>query len=79
MKYRYWGYSIAAFLVWGLILVIFWTRGNATNMHDLLLVFLGWTIAWASTTIARVVYPPPKRWFNLRTRSWSVISDEMSI
>jgi hypothetical protein len=36
MKYRYWGYSTAAFLVWGLILVIFWTQGNATNTHDLL-------------------------------------------
>jgi len=27
------------------------------------LVFGGWTIAWVSTTIARYVYPPPKRWF----------------
>ncbi len=76
MRYRYWGYSIGAFLVWGVILIIFGARGNAPILHDLLLVFLGWTIAWVSTTIARVVYPPPKRWFNLRTRSWSVITDD---
>jgi hypothetical protein len=79
MTYRYWGYSIAAFLVWGLILLIVWTRGNAANTHDLLLVFLGWAIAWVSTTIARVVYPPPKRWFNLRTRSWLAITDGDSV
>lgn len=78
MKNRYWGYSIAAFLVWALVLVIFWAQGNAATTHDLLLLFLGWAIAWASTTIARVVYPPPKRWFKLRTRSWLAISDEGS-
>jgi hypothetical protein len=27
-----------------------------------LLVFGGWWICWVSATIARYVYPPPKRW-----------------
>jgi hypothetical protein len=27
-----------------------------------LLVFSGFCIGWVSTTIARYVYPPPKRW-----------------
>ena len=49
MRYSYWGYSIAAFLVWGVILVIFSIQGNATTTHNLLLVFLGWTIVWVST------------------------------
>jgi hypothetical protein len=26
------------------------------------LVFFGFCIGWVSTTIARYVYPPPKRW-----------------
>jgi hypothetical protein len=79
MRYRYWGYSVAAFLVWAVVLAIIWSRGNANNTHDLLLVFLGWAIAWASTSIARIVDPPPKRWFDLRARSWSVTTDEKSI
>jgi len=33
----------------------------------ILLVFFGFCIGWVSTTIARYVYPPPKRWgSNLR-------------
>jgi hypothetical protein len=27
-----------------------------------LLVFYGFCIGWVSTTIARYIYPPPKRW-----------------
>ncbi len=67
--YTYWGYSVAAFLVWGMVLVIFWAQGNATTIQSLLLVFLGWAIA-----CARIVYPPPKRWFNLKTQSWSALT-----
>jgi len=72
--YTYWGYSVAAFLVWGMVLVNFWAQGNATTIQSLLLVFLGWAIAWLSTSIARIVYPPPKRWFNLKTQSWSALT-----
>jgi hypothetical protein len=36
--------------------------GNSSITHSVLLVFAGWCIAWISTTIARSVYPPPKRW-----------------
>ncbi len=75
MKYSYGGYSLATFVVWGVILVIFWAHGNTTITHNLLLVFLGWVIAWVSTTIARLVYPPPKRWFNLKTQSWTAIAE----
>lgn len=62
MKCSYSGYSLGSFLAWGLILVILLAHGNATIMHSLLLVLLGWAIAWVSTTIARFVYPLPKRW-----------------
>ena len=74
MKYSYWGYSLASFLVWGVILIISWAQGNAAITHSLLLVFLGWAIVWVSTTIARFVYPPPERWFNLKTHSWTAIA-----
>jgi hypothetical protein len=64
-KYRnYWAYSIASFLVWGVILAVRATAfGNSSTTHDVLFVFTGWCIAWVSATIARSVYPPPKRWF----------------
>jgi hypothetical protein len=63
-KYRnYWTYSIACFLVWGVILAARAAAfGNSPTTHDVLLVFAGWCIAWVSGTIARSVYPPPARW-----------------
>ena len=32
------------------------------TFHNILLVFAGWSLCWVSATIARFVYPPPKRW-----------------
>jgi hypothetical protein len=67
-KYRnYWVYSIGCFLVWGVILAIRAALGNSSTTHSVLLVFGGWCIAWVSATIARSVYPPPKRWVQPRT------------
>jgi hypothetical protein len=60
---NYWTYSIGCFLVWGVVLAVraaFW--GKSSTTHSVLLVFSGWCIAWVSATIARSVYPPPKRW-----------------
>ena len=64
-KYRnHWAYSIACFLVWGIILAVRAVAfGNSSTTHDVLFVLAGWCIAWVSATIARSVYPPPKRWF----------------
>jgi hypothetical protein len=62
-KYRnYWSCSIGCFLVWAVLLAVVAAKGNKVTTHNRLLVFGGWTIAWVSTTIARFVYPPPKRW-----------------
>ena len=67
-KYRnYWVYSIGCFLVWGILLVALAVKGDRTTSHNVLLVFGGWAIAWVSTTIARYVYPPPKRWLRAST------------
>ncbi len=67
-KYRnYWAYSVACFLVWGVILAVRAAIGNSSTTHDVLLVFAGWCIGWVSTTIARSAYPPPKRWLQVTT------------
>jgi hypothetical protein len=67
-KYRnYWTYSVGCFLVWGVILVVRAAIGSSSTTRDVLLVFAGWCIAWISTTIARYVYPPPKRWMQTST------------
>ena len=64
MKTRgnYWIYSIGCFVVWGILLAIVTAKGTKHSTDNILLIFGGWSIAWISTTIARFVYPPPKRW-----------------
>jgi hypothetical protein len=59
---NYWGYSIACFLVWGILLALAAAKAKNGTFHNILLVFAGWTLCWVSATIARFVYPPPKRW-----------------
>jgi hypothetical protein len=62
-KYRnYWAYSIGCFIVWAIIFTVRVILGDSSTTRSVLLVFGGWCIAWISATIARSVYPPPKRW-----------------
>jgi hypothetical protein len=66
-KFRtYWTYSIACLVVWALLLILVAARATNHTIHNVLLVFAGWAIAWVSTTIARFVYPPPKRWLQAK-------------
>ncbi|HUC59782.1 MAG TPA: hypothetical protein VMA95_20450 [Streptosporangiaceae bacterium] len=63
---RYWrvdylGYSIASAIAWSVIWILVGTLASAGTVRAFGLVFLGWVIGWASATIARVVYPAPKR------------------
>ena len=63
MKYRnYWLYSAGCLVVWGVILAVTVSEGAHSKTHNVLLVFGGFWIAWVSGTIARFVYPPPRRW-----------------
>lgn len=55
-------YSIACYLVWAALIALTATKSRNGRFHDVLLVFAGWTLCWISATIARSVYPPPKRW-----------------
>jgi len=58
----YTAYSVACGAVWAAILGGYTAASTAHHFHTVLLVFAGWVIAWVSGTIARYVYPPPKRW-----------------
>ncbi|MGO9692636.1 MAG: hypothetical protein ACLPYO_02215 [Mycobacterium sp.] len=57
----YTGYSIACAIVWGVILAGVSAVADSSTRYKLRLVFGGWWIGWLSATIARAVYPPPKR------------------
>ena len=52
----YTAYSIACFVVWGVLLLLVATRRSRETQHTLLLVFGGWSLGWLSATIARSVY-----------------------
>jgi hypothetical protein len=63
LRYRnYWIYSASLAIVWAVVLLLTLTIGSRERVQTILLVFLGFCIGWVSTTIARYVYPPPKRW-----------------
>jgi len=57
----YTGYSIGCAIVWAFILAgVSLAVDNATR-QKYMMVFAGWVIGWLSATIARAIYPPPKR------------------
>lgn len=57
-------YSIASAIVWIVLIAIGVATGKASTQHTVLFVILGWAIGWTSATIARYVYPPPKKYLN---------------
>ncbi len=57
----YTSYSIACAIVWAAILAGVSSVADSATRHTFYLVFGGWWIGWLSATIARAVYPPPKR------------------
>jgi hypothetical protein len=63
LRFRtFWIYSAGLAIVWAIVLLLTLTIRGSENMQPILLVFGGYCIGWVSTTIARYVYPPPKRW-----------------
>jgi len=54
--------SIGCGIVWAALLTVGAIVGHASPNHAVLYVFFGWVLGWLSATIARWVYPPPKRW-----------------
>lgn len=57
----YTSYSIACAIVWAVILGGIASVADSATRRTFTLVFSGWAIGWLSATIARAVYPPPKR------------------
>lgn len=56
----YTGYSIGCAIVWAVILAVVAVT-QPGRLYTYVLVCAGWLIGWISATIARSVYPPPKR------------------
>ncbi len=61
-KRNYWTYSAGLAIAWGVVLLLTRMIRGSEGEQTILLVFGGFCIGWVSTTIARYVYPPPKRW-----------------
>ncbi len=55
-------YSVAAGIVWAALLALAWLFAPAGKRHTIFLVFGGFAIGWLSATIARYVYPPPRKY-----------------
>lgn len=63
LRFRnYWIYSAGLVIAWAVVLLLAQAIGGRERAQTTLLVFFGFLIGWVSTTIARYVYPPPKRW-----------------
>ena len=53
--------SVACAMVWAVILAVVSAVTDPKTTRTYVLVFGGWAIGWLSATIARAVYPPPRR------------------
>jgi hypothetical protein len=63
LRYKnYWVYSTGLAIAWAVVLLLALVLRGREGAQPILLVFFGFVIGWVSTTIARYVYPPPKRW-----------------
>jgi hypothetical protein len=59
--HTYTAYSVGCAIVWAVILAGVLSAADSVTSHKFVMVFAGWVIGWLSATIARAVYPPPKR------------------
>jgi hypothetical protein len=69
MGRSYTTYSLGVAVVWAIVLAVAaivdrHAKFSATTFDVLLLVFGGFAIGWVSATIARFVYPPPRKWLH---------------
>jgi hypothetical protein len=62
MRPNYWIYSAGLAVAWVIVFVLTFVIRGHHGPGVVLPVFLGFCIGWVSTTIARYIYPPPKRW-----------------
>jgi hypothetical protein len=70
LRFRnYWIYSTGLAIAWAVVLLLTLMIRGKQGVQPILLVFFGFCICWVSTTIARYVYPPPKRWASKNNES----------
>jgi hypothetical protein len=60
----YTAYSIGTAIVCGAVLLVAWLIDSSSTLHTFWLVSLGFFLGWLSATIARVVYPPPEKYWS---------------
>jgi hypothetical protein len=57
----YTAYSIGTFVAWAVLWPILAVTVKKENLGYIFAIFFGWCIGWLSATIARALYPPPKK------------------
>jgi hypothetical protein len=61
LRDTYTGYAIGCAAVWALIWLIALRTAKKETLDKLRITFPAWVMGWTSATIARYVYPPPKK------------------
>jgi hypothetical protein len=59
LNYR--GFSIGCAIAWAVVWILLVALASTTTVHRMGYVFVGWWIGWFTATVARVVYPAPRR------------------
>jgi len=57
----YTAYSIGIFIAWAVVWAIAAATVKKEDLGYIFAIFFGYCIGWFSATVARAVYPPPKR------------------
>jgi hypothetical protein len=57
----YAAYTVGCVIAWAILWVVVGTQSSEATRERVLYLFLGWLLGWTSATIARSVYPPPRR------------------
>ena len=57
----YAAYSVASFVAWAVIWAVLISTEKKVILGYIFAIFFGWCIGWASATIGRALYPPPKK------------------
>jgi hypothetical protein len=57
----YTAFSIGTFIAWAVIWAILGATEKKVTLGYIFAIFFGWCIGWATATIARALYPPPKK------------------
>lgn len=59
--HSYTAYTVGCVIAWAIVLLVVQLVASDSKKKVFLYVFAGWVIGWTSATIARRVYPPPRR------------------